>query len=255
MPAELKSNGPRIVSRDEWLAARLDLLRAEKDLTRRSDELARQRRALPWVCVDKNYVFDTNEGEKTLCELFDGRSQLLVYHFMFGPDWAEGCPACSFMADSFDRAIAHLNQRDVTMICASRAPLDRLNSYKRRMGWSFCWASTRGHDFNCDFGVSLPPNTQADMVRYNFTAPWQQRGQRDVPEEHAGMSAFVLREGVVYHTYSCYARGLEEFNVTYQLLDRAPEGRGEPESANALSWVRRRDQYDSAPPHSPTRSP
>jgi predicted dithiol-disulfide oxidoreductase (DUF899 family) len=208
-------------TREQWREARLDLLTAEKELTRRSDELARRRRALPWVAVDKRYSFDTASGRRKLAELFDGRSQLLVYHFMFAPDWSEGCPVCSFWADSFDRGMVHLNQRDVTMVCVSRAPLPKLESYRRRMGWGFEWVSSHD-DFNYDFDVSL-----ADDV------------------EHAGLSAFALEGGVVYHTYSCYARGLEAFNGAYQLLDRAPKGRDEEGLPMSVAWLRRHDQYEA----------
>jgi predicted dithiol-disulfide oxidoreductase (DUF899 family) len=238
-------------TREQHLQARLELLEAEKELTRRSDELAAQRRSLPWVPVDTTYRFDTNEGEKTLPELFDGRSQLLVYHFMFGPDWTEGCPVCSFWADSFNGGVAHLNQRDITFTCVSRAPLDRIDGYKRRMGWSFPWVSSLSSDFNCDFGVSFPDaptgTSQADMprgpgvvqegARYNFT-------QHPFGGENPGLSAFALDEGVIYHTYSCYARGLDIINSAYQLLDRAPDGRNEDNLPVPIVWVRRHDEYE-----------
>jgi predicted dithiol-disulfide oxidoreductase (DUF899 family) len=236
---------------EEHMTARLALLAAEKEHTRRGDELARQRRQLPWVRVDKTYTFDADGGLKTLVDLFDGRSQLLVYHFMFGPDWAEGCPICSYWADSFDRAIVHMNQRDLTMVCASRAPLDRLAAYKRRMGWSFPWLSADRTDFNYDFGVSIPGvpagTSQAGMPRgasgradghvYNFTKPaWA--------AEMPGLSAFALDHGVVYHTYSCYARGLDAFQVAHQLLDLAPQGRDGDNLPSPLGWLRRHDEYD-----------
>jgi predicted dithiol-disulfide oxidoreductase (DUF899 family) len=227
-----------IGTREEWLSARLTLLEAEKDLTRRSDELARRRRELPWVPVATEYVFEAEGGEKTLRELFAGRSQLLVYHFMFGPEWAEGCPACSFWADGFDRTIVHLNHRDVTMLCASRAPLAQLEAYKRRMGWSFQWVSSLRNDFNYDYGVSYPEERSSASATHNF------RTQERFNEEHAGLSAFALRDGVVYHTYSCYSRGLEAFSSAYQLLDRAPKGRDEDELAVPPAWIRRRDRYD-----------
>ncbi len=230
-------------TREEWLAARRELLKAEKELTRRSDELALRRRQLPWVRIDKEYVFDTDEGERLLRDLFAGRSQLLVYHFMFGPTWTEGCPACSLHADSFDRAIVHLNQRDVTMICASRGPLAQLNAYKKRMGWTFQWVSSLRNEFNFDFGVSLRPGADPDTLAYNFDRPWRQAQNRSVPEEHAGLSAFALEDGIVYHTYSCYTRGLEPFNATYQLLDRVPHGRDEDGLSFPMAWIRRRDEY------------
>jgi predicted dithiol-disulfide oxidoreductase (DUF899 family) len=236
---------------EEHLAARLELLAAEKEHTRRGDELARQRRELPWVRVDKDYVFDTDDGPKTLTELFDGRSQLLVYHFMFGPEWREGCPICSFWADNFDGAIVHLKHRDVTMVCASRGPLERLAAYKRRMGWHFPWVSASRNDFNYDFAVSLPDvpagTSVEDMRRsavepdtgrlYNFTKPaWA--------AELPGLSAFALDDGIVYHTYSSYGRGLDAFNGAYQLLDRAPKGRDEDKLPIKVQWVRRHDEYD-----------
>lgn len=227
----------RIGTRDEWLAARLELLAEEKELTRRSDALARRRRELPWVPLAKPYVFDTADGEKTLADLFAGRSQLFVYHFMFGPDWEAGCPGCSFWADNFDRGIIHLAQRDVTMLCASRAPLDRLDAYKRRMGWHFEWVSSARSDFNHDFGVSFPADRDTGSATYNFA-----RLERDA-EELPGLSAFALKGGVVHHTYSCYARGLDAFNGIYQLLDRAPLGRNEGADGRPSAWLRRRDEY------------
>jgi predicted dithiol-disulfide oxidoreductase (DUF899 family) len=235
---------------EEHLAARVDLLKAEKELTRLGDELARRRRQLPWVRVEKEYLFDTEEGEKTLRELFAGRSQLLVYHFMFGPRWTEGCPLCSFWADNFNGVIVHLNQRDVTMVCASRAPLAALDAYKRRMGWSFPWVSSGRSDFNYDFGVSVrgldagPSQPEMERPRpddpsvppYNFT-------QRAFGAENPGLSAFALEDGDVYHTCSCYARGLDAFNGAYQLLDRAPRGRDEDQLPAPFVWIRRHDEY------------
>ena len=240
---------------EEHLAARLELLAAEKQHTRRGDELARMRRALPWVAVEKDYVFDTHEGEKTLAELFDGRSQLLVYHFMFGPEWEVGCPICSYWADSFDGGVIHLAHRDVTVLCASRAPLERLQAYKRRMGWSFPWVSSGRNDFNYDFGVSVPglnagpsqPEMErpgpgrTDLPPYNFT-------KRPFGAENPGLSAFALEDGVVYHSYSCYARGLDAFNTANQLLDRAPRGRDEDSLPLRIMWIRRHDEYDDALP-------
>jgi predicted dithiol-disulfide oxidoreductase (DUF899 family) len=236
---------------EEHLEARLALLEAEKELTRRGDELARQRQALPWVPVDKEYVFDTEGGEKTLPELFGGCSQLLVYHFMFGPRWSEGCPVCSFWADSFNGAVIHLAHRDVTMLCASRASLAQLDAYKRRMGWSFPWVSSGRNEFNYDFGVSVrdldagdsqpqmerPDPDRTDLPAYNFT-------RKAFIPELPGLSAFALQNGVAYHTYSCYARGLDAFNTAYQLLDRAPGGRGEVDLPP--TWIRRHDQYEDS---------
>lgn len=224
-------------TREQHLEDRLALLEAEKDLTRRSDELAARRRDLPWVPVDTTYRFDTVDGERTLAELFDGRSQLLVYHFMFGPDWTEGCPVCSFWADSFNGTATHLNQRDVTFTCVSRTPLDRIIAYKQRMGWNFPWASSLRSDFNRDFNVSFPGTPIPQDAHYNFT-------KRPFGEENPGLSAFVLDDGVVYHAYSCYARGLDTINAAYQLLDRAPYGRNEDDLPVPIAWVRRHDEYE-----------
>jgi predicted dithiol-disulfide oxidoreductase (DUF899 family) len=224
---------PNVATREEWLRARLDLLQAEKELTRQRDELSRRRRALPWVRVDKDYRFDTEDGPRSLDELFDGRSQLLVYHFMFGPEWPEGCPSCSFWADNFDGVGVHLAHRDVTFLAASRAPLDRLLAYRSRMGWTFPWVSSSGSDFNLDFGVS-------DSPIYNY-AP------SDSPEEERpGLSAFVRRDGEVFHTYSCYARGLDAFNGAYQLLDLTPKGRDEDGLESPVAWLHRHDAYPEA---------
>jgi predicted dithiol-disulfide oxidoreductase (DUF899 family) len=246
----------RIGTEDEHLQARLALLAAEKEYTRRGDELARQRQALPWVKVDTPYIFDTGGGQKTLPDLFAGRSQLLVYHFMFGPEWTEGCPVCSYWADNFNDVIIHLNHRDVTMVCASRAPVERLEAYKARMGWSFEWVSTGRNDFNYNYGVSIPGisagASQPDMprgvavadaagdARYNFT-------KDAFAPEMPGLSAFALDDGVVYHTYSCYARGLDVFNGANQLLDRAPKGRDEDGLPVPVAWLRRHDEYERAP--------
>ena len=238
---------------EEHLAARLALLEAEKEHTRRGDELARQRRALPWVRVDEEYRFDTTDGEKTLAQLFAGRSQLLVYHFMFGPEWTEGCPICSYWADNFNGVNIHLQHRDVTMVCASRAPLVQLEAYKRRMGWSFPWVSSGRNDFNYDYGVSLPNvpagKSQSEMPRgvgdraggvlYNFT-------KEPFAPEMPGLSAFALEGGVVYHTYSSYGRGLDAFNGGYQLLDRTPLGRHEDDLPVPVAWIRRHDEYEEA---------
>jgi predicted dithiol-disulfide oxidoreductase (DUF899 family) len=227
-----------IGTREEWLAARKELLRQEKELTRRSDELARRRRELPWVRVDKEYTFETDEGTKTLRELFDGRSQLLVFHFMFGADDVEGCPGCSFMADHVDGAVAHLEHHDVTFLAASRGPLEKLAAYKRRMGWGIPWVSSLGSDFNIDFAVFTDEERRTG-AGFNFGAP--RRADIDVRrDELHGLSAFALDGGVVYHTYSCYDRGTDVLHATWQLLDRAPKGRGElPEG-----WPRRHDEYE-----------
>ncbi len=224
---------PTIAPREEWLRARLDLLQAEKELTRHRDELSRRRRALPWVRIDKDYRFDTEDGPRSLPELFEGRSQLLVYHFMFGPEWPEGCPSCSFWADNFDGVGVHLAHRDVTFLAVSRAPLDRLLAYRSRMGWTFPWVSSSGSDFNLDFGVS-------DSPTYNY-AP-SEAPQEELP----GLSAFAQRDGEVFHTYSCYARGLDAFNGAYQLLDLTPKGRDEDGLEWPMAWVRRHDAYPEA---------
>jgi predicted dithiol-disulfide oxidoreductase (DUF899 family) len=256
-------------TRKEWLAARLELLEAEKELTRRGDELARRRQELPWVRIDKEYRFETDEGSASLSDLFGGRSQLLVYHFMFGPDYTAGCPACSAIADGFDGFAVHLANHDVTLSAVSRAPLAKLQAYKRRMGWTFPWASSFGSDFNFDFSVGFTEEQQREGgVEYNYRreAAWQLRGgegpaaeesSRSTPDgpttfaamtgtdvatytrERPGMSAFVLEDGVVYHTYSAYARGLDGLWGMYQWLDRAPMGRNE-----TGVWWRRHDEYD-----------
>jgi predicted dithiol-disulfide oxidoreductase (DUF899 family) len=252
---------------EEWLAARLDLLEAEKELTRRSDELARRRQELPWVRIDKEYQFETDEGTASLAELFRGRSQLLVYHFMFGPDYTAGCPACSSIADGFDGFAVHLANHDVTLGVVSRAPLEKLQAYRRRMGWGFPWASSYQSDFNYDFNVSYTDEQQqSGAVEYNFRtmdvrasleagkegplAEWAATTGTDwatYSREAPGMSAFALEDGVVYHTYSAYARGMDGLWGMYQWLDRAPRGRDETRTDDApLSWFRRHDEYNSA---------
>lgn len=245
-------------TRAEWLAARLELLEAEKELTRRGDALARQRQALPWVRVDKAYRFDTAQGSATLAELFRGRSQLLVYHFMFGPDWSAGCPSCSAIADGFNGVVGHLAHHDVMLWAVSRAPLAKLQAYRQRMGWSFPWASSSGSDFNSDFAVGFSEaQLRAGGIEYNY-----RRGGRAVDEstvfpdavveqaascgtdaptyarDRPGVSAFALEDGVVYHTYSAYARGVDGLWGMYQWLDRAPLGRNEDGA-----WWRRHDEY------------
>jgi predicted dithiol-disulfide oxidoreductase (DUF899 family) len=228
-------------SRDEWLDARRDLLAREKELTKLSDDLARERQELPWVPVDKEYAFETPEGTKTLAELFDGRSQLLVYHFMFHPEIdGDFCPSCSLAADHFDGPRPHLNQRDVTLTCVSRAPLDRIEAYKERMGWTFPWASSLGSDFNYDLNVSFTDEQRSGEAdaEYNF---------RPIDEPFAelpGISAFVLEDGVVHHAYSSYARGGDIYMGVFQLLDRAPRGRDEGALPHPMAWVRRHDEYE-----------
>jgi len=255
-------------TRDEWMAARLELLAAEKELTRRSDELALKRQQLPWVRVDKDYRFDTPAGRASLADLFRGRSQLLVYHFMFGPDYTAGCPSCSSIADGFNGIAVHLENHDIAFSAVSRAPLSKLQAYKQRMGWSFPWASSHGGDFNFDFNVSLTEQQQRDgTVEYNYRreAAWTLRGIGDAltqggegpvaqiaattgtdvatyTRERPGVSAFLREDGAVYHTYSTYARGLDGLWGMYQWLDRAPKGRNE-----AGVWWRRHDEYSETP--------
>lgn len=253
---------PMTGTREEWLAARLELIQAEKELTRRSDELARRRQELPLVRIDKGYRFDTDAGSASLADLFQGRSQLLVYHFMFGPDYAAGCPSCSMIADGFNGFAVHLANHDVMLWAVSRAPLAKLEAYKRRMGWSFPWASSFASDFNADFNVWFTEEQQrAGGVEYNYrrepVVEWragQEGGGEGAEDEVAamcgtdtatfhrdrpGMSAFVLEDGVVHHTYSTYARGLDGLWGAYQWLDRAPRGRNE-----TGIWWRRHDEYD-----------
>jgi predicted dithiol-disulfide oxidoreductase (DUF899 family) len=238
-------------TREEWLAARLELLEREKELTRLSDELARQRQKLPWVPVENEYSFQTDEGTKTLAELFDERSQLLVYHLMFGPDDEAACPGCSFYADHLDGSLVHLNQHDVTLLCASRAPLEKLQAYRRRMGWSFPWVSSYGTDFNLDFTLFTDVQKRS-ATGYNFGSP-RRADLRIAPaardgDEPMALSAFALEAGVVYHTYSCYDRGTDVLNGTWQLLDRAPKGRfkAPSEAAPAAGWPGRHDEYEDA---------
>jgi predicted dithiol-disulfide oxidoreductase (DUF899 family) len=246
-------------TREEWLAARLELLEAEKALTRRSDDLARLRQELPWVRIDKDYAFATDEGTASLAELFRGRSQLLMYQFMFGPEYTAGCPLCSAIADGFDGFVVHLANHDVTLCAVSRAPLAKLHAYKRRMGWIFPWASSFDSDFNVDFGVlHTTEEMQSGAVEYNFRTV-DMRPELEAAEEGGwaagmdvgvdwatyrqeahGLSAFALEDGVVYHTYSAYARGVDGLWGMYQWLDRAPLGRNE-----TGIWFRRHDEYDS----------
>jgi len=226
---------PRIADRETWLEARRALLIEEKALTRQLDELARRRRALPWVKIDKTYTFDSTEGPTTLVELFADRTQLMIYHFMMGPDWAEGCPSCSFWADNFNGIDVHLANRDTTFLAVSRAPLDAIQAYQSRMGWDFMWVSSLGSDFNMDFGVSFPEGHRTN-VSYNF-APID-----DPMEETQGLSVFARSlEGEVFHTYSSYGRGIDIFNGAYQLLDLTPKGRDEGDGI--MAWLRRHDAY------------
>jgi predicted dithiol-disulfide oxidoreductase (DUF899 family) len=245
-------------TREEWLAARLELLEGEKELTRRSDELARQRQQLPWVRIDKDYRFDSDEGSVSLADLFRGRSQLLVYHFMFGAEYTAGCPACSAMADCYGGFVVHLENHDVAMTAVSRAPIADIQAHKRRMGWSFPWASSLGSDFKFDFNVSFTEEQQREgSVEYNYRSmdvkPVLEAGDGPLAEiaaavgtdtatytrEAPGMSAFAREDGAVYHTYSAYARGMDVLWGMYQWLDRAPKGRNE-----TGQWFRRHDEYD-----------
>lgn len=231
---------PKIVSHADWLTAREQLLTKEKELTRQRDELSRLRRELPWEKVEKNYVFGGPRGEETLADLFDGRSQLIVYHFMFGPGWKEGCPSCSYLADHFDGATIHLANRDVSFTAISRGPIDQIEAFRKRMGWRFRWVSSFGSDFNYDYRVSFTPEQRAaGKVYYNYS-------QVEFPSEEApGLSAFFRdTNGDIYHTYSSYARGLDALVGTYNFLDLAPKGRGEDGLAFSMSWVRHHDKYD-----------
>ena len=254
----------KVVSQKEWLTARLDLLADEKELTRRSDELARRRQELPWVRIDKEYRFNTNEGMASLADLFKGRTQLLIYHFMFGPDYKAGCPNCSAIADGFNGFVVHLANHDVMLWAVSRAPIEKLQAYKQRMGWSFPWASSQGSDFNLDLHVSYTKEQQhSGNVEYNYQNSGVSSRTVEIDEvaateagsqiastvgtdwatyirESPGMSAFALKDGVVYHSYSAYARGLDGLWGLYQWLDRAPLGRNE-----TGFWIQRHDEYDN----------
>lgn len=235
----MTTDTPTVVDRATWLDARRELLDAEKALTRQRDELAALRRRQPWVRVDTDYTFDTPDGPRHLTDLFDGRPQLVVYHFMLGPDWDEGCPSCSFWADGYDGLTSHLGARDTSLIAVSRAPLANIEAYRERMGWSFPWVSSLDNDFNIDFDVSFPEGHRDDRT-YNF-APIE-----DPPEELPGLSVFFRDDaGDVFHTYSCYARGLDPFNAAYQILDLTPMGRHEDDLEWSMAWLRRHDQYDT----------
>ena len=247
-------------TREEWLAARLELLEAEKELTRRSDELARKRRELPWVPIEKDYRFETDEGSASLADLFRGRSQLLIYHFMFGPEYTAGCPACSAIADGFNGSAVHLENHDVELMAVSLAPIDKIQDYKRRMGWTFPWASSFGSDFNFDFnGSYTEEELRGGVAEYNYgprdLRPALEAGPESTVGQVAamtgtdpatylrqapGISAFALEDGAVYHTYSAYARGVDGLWSMYQWLDRAPKGRNE-----TGVWFRRHDEYGS----------
>jgi predicted dithiol-disulfide oxidoreductase (DUF899 family) len=227
-----------ITSRNEWLAARKELLQAEKHFTRLRDELSARRRALPWVRIDKTYTFDTSRGKETLSQLFGDRNQLVVYHFMFGPDWEVGCKSCAFWADSFDGIVAHLRQRDVSFAAISRASLGKLQAFARRLGWSFEWASALESDFNFDFGVSFGADA-VGRADYNY------RPLQNAMSELPGISVFAKDEhGALFHTYSTYGRGLDLLNTAYNYLDLVPKGRDEDELPGTMTWVKLRDLYE-----------
>lgn len=227
-----------VVAHEDWLAARKALLAKEKEFSRLRDELSLQRRELPWERVEKDYVFEGPDGNEGLADLFDGRSQLVVYHFMFDPDWEEGCKSCSFLADHYDPAVVHLQRRDTSMVTVSRAPLDKLQAFKKRMGWSFKWVSSLGNDFNWDYHVSFKPEDLEQEVFYNYGM------QRFPMAEAPGISVFVKDEtGAVFHSYSSYARGLDMFLGTYHLLDIVPKGRDEDGLSYTMEWLRHHDRY------------
>src|SRR6516162_11335333 len=229
----------QVVSNEQWLRQRKTLLDREKAFTKLRDELSAERRALPWVKVEKTYVFDSDQGKRSLTDLFAGKSQLIVYHFMFHPDWDAGCKSCSFWADTYNPTVVHLNHRDVNLVAISRAPLERLNAYKRRMGWSFQWVSSLNNDFNYDFGVSFTPDElKSSGNNYNFGT------RRFAMEEAPGLSVFFKdADGTIYRTYACYARGLDMLNSAYQYLDLVPKGRDEDSLTFPMQWVRLHDEY------------
>jgi predicted dithiol-disulfide oxidoreductase (DUF899 family) len=232
-----------VVTSDRWIAERKKLLAREKELTHLRDQIARERRALPWVLVEKNYVFDTPTGPRTLADLFDGRRQLIVEHFMLGPGWEQGCPSCSYMADHIDGMQIHLEHRDTTMLVVSRAPLAEIERFRKRMGWQFHWVSSNGNDFNYDFHVSFTPEERVrGEVYYNY-------GLVDFPNEEApGVSVFLRDDaGKVFHTYSTYGRGVEVMMGTYSMLDLTPKGRDEQNAAFTMDWVRHHDRYAPRP--------
>ena len=225
----------RVVSHDEWVAARTDFMKQEKEFTRQRDELSRRRRELPWERVEKDYVFDGPKGKESLADLFDGRSQLIVYHFMFPPEWEAGCPHCSFWADNFDDNVIHINHRDASMVAVSRAPFAKLDTYRKRMGWSFQWLSSGANDFNDDFGVSFRPEEQKEK-RYNYGTIVPGMSDRE------GVSVFYKdAAGTIFHTYSAYARGIDMLNTAYHYIDITPKGRDEGDKPQY--WVRRHDEY------------
>jgi predicted dithiol-disulfide oxidoreductase (DUF899 family) len=232
-------NHSKVVSRDEWLAARKQHLKKEKEFTRLRDKLSAERRELPWVKVEKNYVFDGPKGKETLADLFDGRSQLIVYHFMFGPEWEQGCPSCSFLSDHIDGSIVHLAHRDVTFVVVSRAPLPKIEAFKKRMGWRFKWVSSYGNDFNFDYHVSFTKDEMAKgKVYYNYD-------KNEFPSDEGPGTSVFYKDGTgdIFHTYSSYARGLDILVGAYNYLDLVPKGRDEAELPWTMAWVRHHDKY------------
>jgi predicted dithiol-disulfide oxidoreductase (DUF899 family) len=239
----MQEHAHKIVSHEDWIAARKAYLAEEKAFSRARDELARKRRELPWEKIEKNYVFDTPSGKQSLADLFGGKSQLIIYHFMLGPDWEAGCPSCSFLADHFDGTVVHLAQRDVSFVVVSRAPLPQIDAFKRRMGWRFKWISSFGTDFNQDYQVSATPQEKSgSKVMYNYEFI-----ENFPSEERPGASVFYKNAaGEIFHTYSTYGRGLDILIGTYNFLDLAPKGRDEDDLAWSMAWVRHHDRYDGA---------
>lgn len=233
-------NNHKVVSREDWLNARKEHLKREKEFTKLRDQLSKDRRELPWVKVEKAYIFDSSDGKLTLADLFKDRSQLIIYHFMYGPDWDEGCPSCSFWADNFDGINVHLNHRDINLVVISRAPLEQLLDYQKRMGWSFKWLSSFGSDFNFDYHVSFTPDEmEKGEMFHNF------RVEKFPSDEAAGISVFYKNEQAeIFHTYSTYGRGLDMLNGAYHFMDLAPKGRDEEALSYTMAWLRRHDQYD-----------
>jgi len=232
-------NKHKVVSPNEWLEARKKLLVQEKECTRFRDQLSQQRRELPWVKVETEYVFEGPNGKETLADLFEGRSQLVVYHFMFAPEWEEGCPSCSFWADNFNPNVIHLNHRDVTFAAISRAPIEKLNAFKKRMGWSFKWVSSENNEFNYDYQVSFPAGVPKDQLEYNY-----RKLEIDSPDL-PGVSVFYKDgKGNIFHTYSSYSRGIDIFNTAYNYLDLVPKGRDEDDLEFSMDWLRYHDRYD-----------
>lgn len=230
----------KIVSKEEWIVTRKEHLGKEKEFTRLRDELSKERRELPWVKVDKEYIFNSSSGKETLSDLFEGKSQLIIYHFMYGPEWEEGCPSCSFWADNFNGINVHLNHRDINLVCVSRAPTRELEAYKKRMGWSFKWLSSLDSDFNYDYQVSFTPEEmEKGEVYYNY------KNGSFPSEEAPGISVFYKDEfGEIFHTYSCYSRGLDMLNGAYHYMDLVPKGRDEDELPYTMAWLCRKDQYE-----------